>query len=161
MVLTFTQLRWQLLIATLASVSDLVQNRAANLSPQYFPQDKIMQRHAWYGRDTGLQIRMAVTIFLLILTFLVFATVLAILTKFYLFLVIIPLIGLVVQYFASDKLVLASTGAKEVTPQQAPQLHAIVDRLSQLADLPKPRVAIMDSGMPNAFATGQIRNMPW
>jgi len=114
-----------------------------------------MQRRNWYGRDTGLQIRMAVTVFLLILTFLVFATIIAVMTKILVLLIIIPIVGLVIQYFASDKLVLLSTGAKEVTPQQAPQLHAIVERLAQLADLPKPRVAIIDSGMPNAFATGR------
>ena len=114
-----------------------------------------MQRRTWYGRDTTLQIRMALTVFLLFLTFLVFGFVLFALTKAFVFLIIIPVIGLVVQYFASDKLVLASTGAREVTAEQAPKLHAMVERLAQLADLPKPRVAIMDSGMPNAFATGR------
>ncbi|HEV3309149.1 MAG TPA: M48 family metalloprotease, partial [Chloroflexota bacterium] len=53
------------------------------------------------------------------------------------------------------KLVLASTGARVVTPEQAPKIHAMVERLAQLADLPKPRVAIVDSAMPNAFATGR------
>jgi heat shock protein HtpX len=62
---------------------------------------------------------------------------------------------LVIQYFGSDKLVLASTGARVVTPEQAPKIHAMVERLAQLADLPKPRVAIVDSAMPNAFATGR------
>lgn len=114
-----------------------------------------MRPRDWYGRDAGLQVRMVLTVFLLILTFLVFGTVLFAVTKIALFLVIIPVVGLAFQYFASDKLVLASTGAKEVTPQQAPQLHAIVERLAQLADLRKPRLAVMDSGMPNAFATGR------
>ncbi len=114
-----------------------------------------MQRRNWYGRDVSLQIRMAVTVLLLIVTFLIFGAVLFAFTKVYLFLIIIPLIGLVVQYFASDKLVLAATGAKEVSPQQAPQLHDMVARLAQLADLPKPKIALMDSAMPNAFATGR------
>jgi len=98
---------------------------------------------------------MALTVFLLFVTFLVFGAVIFALTKVLVFLIIIPIIGLVVQYFASDKLVLATTGAHEVTPQQAPELHALVERLAQLADLPKPRVAVIDSSMPNAFATGR------
>lgn len=114
-----------------------------------------MQPQNWYGRDVKLQLRMALTVFLLFLTFLVFGFVLFAFTKLYLFLIIIPLIGLVVQYFASDKLVLAASGAHEVSPEQAPRLHAIVERLAQLADLPKPKVAIVDTPMPNAFATGR------
>jgi heat shock protein HtpX len=113
------------------------------------------QRRQWYTRDISLQLRMALTIFFLLLIFLIFGYVLTIFTKFYLFLVIIPLVGLVFQYYFSDKLVLAATGAREVSPAQAPQLHAIVERLAQLADLPKPRVALIDTPMPNAFATGR------
>jgi heat shock protein HtpX len=59
------------------------------------------------------------------------------------------------QYFTSDKLALASMGAHEVTPAQAPELHSIVDRLCVAANLPKPRVAIADTPMPNAFAVGR------
>ena len=59
------------------------------------------------------------------------------------------------QLFTSDKLALASIGAKEVTPAQAPELHAIIERLCVQADLPKPRVAIADNPMPNAFAMGR------
>jgi heat shock protein HtpX len=60
-----------------------------------------------------------------------------------------------IQYFTSDKIALASMGAKEVSPQEAPQLHAIIDRLCVQANLPKPRVAIADTPMPNAFAVGR------
>lgn len=60
-----------------------------------------------------------------------------------------------VQYFASDKLALYSMGAREVTPHEAPQLHAIVDRLCAMADMPKPKVAIARTDVPNAFATGR------
>ena len=60
-----------------------------------------------------------------------------------------------VQFFTSDKLALASFGAKEVSPAEAPELHAIVERLCVQADLPKPRVAIADNPMPNAFAMGR------
>jgi heat shock protein HtpX len=57
--------------------------------------------------------------------------------------------------FWSDKIALRASGAREVTPQEAPQLHGIIDRLCALADMPKPRVAIAESDMPNAFATGR------
>jgi heat shock protein HtpX len=60
-----------------------------------------------------------------------------------------------VQYFTSDKLALAASRAKVVTPEQAPELHAMVDRLCAMADLPKPRVAVIPSDVPNAFATGR------
>ena len=57
--------------------------------------------------------------------------------------------------FASDKLALAAMGARVVTPDEAPQLHAIIDRLCVQADLPKPRVAVANTRMPNAFALGR------
>ncbi len=60
-----------------------------------------------------------------------------------------------VQLFTSDKIALASMGAREVTPQEAPQLHAMIDRLCVQANLPKPRVAIAQTPMPNAFAVGR------
>jgi heat shock protein HtpX len=60
-----------------------------------------------------------------------------------------------VQYFSSDKIALFSMGAHEVTPQQAPELHAAIDRLCIQANLPKPRVAIAQTQMPNAFAIGR------
>jgi heat shock protein HtpX len=60
-----------------------------------------------------------------------------------------------VQYFTSDKIALYSMGAREVTPQEAPELHAIIERLCVTANLPKPRVAIAQTAMPNAFAIGR------
>jgi heat shock protein HtpX len=69
---------------------------------------------------------------------------------------LVIVIGLaVVQYWTSDKLALAASGAKVVSPQEAPDLHAMVERLCALADLPKPRVAVIPSNVPNAFATGR------
>src|SRR5215207_3987286 len=59
------------------------------------------------------------------------------------------------QYFTSDKLALAASGAKVVTPEQAPELHEMVDRLCAMSDLPKPRVAVIPTDVPNAFATGR------
>ena len=60
-----------------------------------------------------------------------------------------------VQFFTSDKIALASMGAREVTPQDAPQLHSMIDRLCVQANIPKPRVAIAQTPMPNAFAVGR------
>jgi heat shock protein HtpX len=59
------------------------------------------------------------------------------------------------QYYTSDKIALAASGAKVVSPQEAPELHAMIERLCAMADLPKPRVAVVDSDVPNAFATGR------
>ncbi|MEA2382881.1 MAG: heat shock protein HtpX [Solirubrobacteraceae bacterium] len=59
------------------------------------------------------------------------------------------------QVFASDKLALRAVGAREVSPQEAPELHAMIERLCIQADLPKPKVAVMHSSMPNAFAMGR------
>ena len=64
---------------------------------------------------------------------------------------------LLAQFFASDKLALHAMGAHEVTPEEAPELHAMVERLCVQADLPKPRVCVMETSMPNAFAMGRSR----
>jgi heat shock protein HtpX len=73
---------------------------------------------------------------------------------------LVPMILIVVglaffQYFTSDKLALAASGAKVVSEQDAPELHAMIERLCAMADLPKPRVAVIDTDVPNAFATGR------
>jgi heat shock protein HtpX len=73
---------------------------------------------------------------------------------------IVPVILIVgglafLQYFTSDKIALAASGAKVVGPDEAPELHAMVDRLCAMSDLPKPRVAVIPTDMPNAFATGR------
>lgn len=113
-----------------------------------------MSRSRWYGKDRGLQARMAFTMLLLTLVYVVFAAVLFRFTSFGLFL-FLPLVGLFVQYYLSDKLVLASLGARIVDASQAPELYGVVQRLAQQADLPMPRLAVMESEMPNAFATGR------
>jgi heat shock protein HtpX len=98
---------------------------------------------------------MAFTMLLLTFLYIIFAVVLFRFTHAGFLLILIPLVGLFFQYYFSDKLVLAAAGAHVVEPQQAPELHAIVQRLAQQADLPMPRVAIVDTQMPNAFATGR------
>src|SRR3989449_6632184 len=109
-----------------------------------------------YGRDAGLSLRMLLTGTLLALLYVVFAVVLFQVLNVGL----IPMILIVVaiaffQYFTSDKLALAASGAKIVERDQAPQLHDMIERLCAMADLPKPRVAIIDTDVPNAFATGR------
>jgi heat shock protein HtpX len=114
-----------------------------------------MKRKA-FGRDAGLTSRMVLTTFLLGLLYVVFAVVLFELLNAGLVVMIVIVGGLALaQYFTSDKLALRAAGARIVEPDEEPELHAMVDRLCALSDLPKPRVAVMDNDMPNAFATGR------
>jgi heat shock protein HtpX len=114
-----------------------------------------MKRKA-YGRDAGLSLRMLLTGSLLGLLYVLFAVVLFYVLNAGLFLMLAIVIGIgLLQYFTSDKLALAASGAKIVQPNEAPELHAMIDRLCAMADLPKPRVAVIDTDVPNAFATGR------
>jgi heat shock protein HtpX len=103
--------------------------------------------------DWGLRGRMILTMFLLFALYLVFVGVLFRTNSF----VFLPLMGVfvLVQFLFSDRLALYSMGAKEVSAEEYPELHAMVSRLSQQADLPKPTVAVADSRVPNAFAAGR------
>jgi len=105
--------------------------------------------------DWGLRGRMAFTMFLLFALYVVFVGVLTVYFGDFLF----PLIMLggfaIAQYFFSDKLALRSMGAREVSAEEYPDLHRRVERLSQQADLPKPTIAVADTQVPNAFATGR------
>ena len=114
-----------------------------------------MKRKA-YGRDAGLSLRMLLTGSMLGLLYVLFAVALFYLLNagLVLMLVIVGVMALV-QYFTSDKLALAASGAKVVQPAEAPQLHEMIERLCAMADLPKPRVAVIESDVPNAFATGR------
>ncbi|OPY27144.1 MAG: heat shock protein HtpX [Methanocella sp. PtaU1.Bin125] len=107
--------------------------------------------------DFGLQIRMILTLVLIGVIYLAFLGFLYWLGVNPTMLMIIAAVMLGIQYFFSDKLVLASTRAKVVTPEQAPELHQIVDELCREAGLPKPRVAVVPSNVPNAFATGRSK----
>jgi heat shock protein HtpX len=114
-----------------------------------------MKRSA-YGRDRGLSVRMLFTGFMLGGLYVVFAVVLFSVLKVGLAPMLLIVIGLALfQYYTSDKLALAASGAKIVSPEEAPDLHAMVEKLCGLADLPKPRVAVVPSEVPNAFATGR------
>ncbi|MGB9791340.1 MAG: zinc metalloprotease HtpX [Thermacetogeniaceae bacterium] len=105
--------------------------------------------------DYGLSARMFLTMFLLAAVYLFFGWVLWRLGVSFTGIAFIVGIMLIIQYYFSDHLVLLSTGAREVTPQEAPELHAMVERLAALANVPKPRVAIVPTPLPNAFATGR------
>jgi len=116
-----------------------------------------------YAPDRGLQARMGLTMFLLGLVFVAFVVALVFVLMALkqgggaiIFFAVLLGLGLTFgSLFYSDKVALRASGAQEVTPQEAPQLHGIIDRICALADMPKPRVAIAQSGMPNAFATGR------
>jgi heat shock protein HtpX len=116
-----------------------------------------MARGASFGKDPGLQARMVGTLFALGLLYVVFMGVLFAALGNAGPVIIICFALLLFQYFTADKLALRSMHAHEVTPEQAPELHALVDRLCLQADLPKPKVAIADDAMPNAFAIGRSR----
>lgn len=108
-----------------------------------------------YASDRGLTARMTGTMFLLGLLYVVFIAVLIAIGLNAAFVLVLAVGLLFAQWFFSDSIALHSMGAREVTPEQAPQLHGIVDRLCAMAEMPKPRVAIADVDMPNAFATGR------
>jgi heat shock protein HtpX len=114
-----------------------------------------MARPAQFGKDTGLQVRMLTTMFLLGLVYIVFAGVIFAAGGSGIAIVLFAVVMLSFQFFASDKLALRAMGAREVSAAEAPELHAMIDRLCIQADIPKPRIAVADTQMPNAFALGR------
>jgi heat shock protein HtpX len=114
-----------------------------------------MKRKA-YGRDFGLSARMLLTTFLLGALYVAFFIVMVQIFDFGLVPMIVLLGALAFfQYFTSDKLALRASGAKVVSREEAPELHDMVERLCAMSDLPKPRVAVIPTDVPNAFATGR------
>lgn len=105
--------------------------------------------------DRGLTARMLFTVFLLGLLYVVFVAVLIAVGLSAVLIVVIAGGFLLVQYFASDRIALYSMNGRVVSPEEAPELHGIVDRLCALSGMPKPKVAIADVDVPNAFATGR------
>ncbi|MFD9214393.1 MULTISPECIES: zinc metalloprotease HtpX [unclassified Streptomyces] len=109
-----------------------------------------------YAADRGLTTRMVTTMFLIGLLYVVLVGVLlAVLRDSWLLVLVIAGSLFIAQFWFSDRIAAYSMGAREVTPEQAPELHGAVDRVCALADMPKPRVAVADSDVPNAFATGR------
>ena len=105
--------------------------------------------------DRGLTYRMLMTGFLLVLLYGVVVGILIAIGISYALVLIIAVALIFCQYWFSAKIAMYAMHAKEVTPEQAPELHGVVDRLCALADMPKPRVAIATTDIPNAFATGR------
>jgi len=106
--------------------------------------------------DTGLTVRMTAVMFVLGALFV--ALVVSLMYVFSRFAFLIALIGLGIawaQWYYSDTVALRGMRAREVTPEEEPELHGIVDRLCAMADMPKPRVAVSEVQLPNAFATGR------
>ncbi len=114
-----------------------------------------MARSNTFGKDTGLQVRMTVVFFLLGALYV--GLVAALLTSGASGITVAIIAGglAAVQLFGGDKLALRAMGGREVTPAEAPELHAMIERLCIQADLPKPKVAVADTRMPNAFALGR------
>ena len=115
-------------------------------------------RPSWYKPDVGLSMRMVLTIFLLGAVYVAFGVVLAYLNVPVALLIVVAVGIAFVQFFFADKIALMSMRAREVSEAEAPQLHEIIGRLAAQANLPKPRVAIVDTTVPNAFATGRSKN---
>ena len=113
------------------------------------------RQRAVFGRDLGLQSRMLLTMFLLGLLYTGFVVVLLQAGAGVATMLVVVSLMMLAQLFLSDKLALAAMGAKEVSPEQAPGLHAMIERLCIQADLPKPKIAVADMDVPNAFAMGR------
>jgi heat shock protein HtpX len=108
-----------------------------------------------FSADHGLTTRMTFTMLLIGALYVAFVAAMIAIGVNVVLIVIIAGGLLFAQYFFSDKMALYGMGGRIVTPEEAPELHGIVDRLCALADMPKPRVAIADTDLPNAFATGR------
>ena len=109
----------------------------------------------WQHRDTGLTIRMIVSFAVLTLLYLAFLSVLAYFGLGAIPIAVIAGIMILLQWVFSDKIVLWSSGAKIVSREQFPELHDLVERIVARNNLPKPRIAVINTKMPNAFATGK------
>src|SRR5881628_3074310 len=108
------------------------------------------------GRDSGLTLRILLTSGMLGLLYVIFAVVLFQVLNVGLIPMLVIVVGLAFfQYYTSDKLALRAAGAKVVGRDEAPELHDMIERLCAMADLPKPRIAVIDTDVPNAFATGR------
>jgi heat shock protein HtpX len=133
--------------------SDGARRRAVSAQPS--AKIRVMASPRSFGRDAGLQARMVLTLFLLGLVYAVLVGALIAAGAGAVTIAIVAAVLFALQLFTSDKIALYSMGAQEVTPQQAPKLHAMIERLCIQANLPKPRVAVAQTPMPNAFAIGR------
>jgi heat shock protein HtpX len=113
------------------------------------------RKHAWQKRDSGLTIRIIVSFAVLTILYLGFLTVLVYIGINFIAIAVIASLMILAQWYFSDKIVLWSTGAHIVSREQFPELHDLVERIVARNNLPKPRIAVVNSRIPNAFATGK------
>jgi heat shock protein HtpX len=117
----------------------------------------VLKMKKWF-RDYGLAARMLLTMFLLAAIYLFFLAVLSAYGGVGTYsLIVFAGFFMLIQFFLSDKLVLWSMGGRIVSEQEEPRLHETVSRLCAIADLPKPKIAVVESSVPNAFATGRSK----
>lgn len=117
--------------------------------------DVMEKKQPWRKRDTGLTARIVVSFMILTVLYLVFLSVLVYMGIDFVTIAVIASIMILAQWYFSDKIVLWSSGAHIVTREQFPELHDIVERIVARNGLPKPRIAVVNSRIPNAFATGK------
>lgn len=110
---------------------------------------------SWQRRDTGLTIRIVLSFVILAFLYIIFLTILVYLGLDFVSIAVIASIMIVAQWYFSDKIVLWSSGAKIVSREQFPRLHDVVERIVVSNGLPKPKIAVINTSMPNAFATGK------
>ena len=110
---------------------------------------------SWQRRDTGLTARMILSFAILALLYLVFLSALVYVGFDFVTITVIASMMILAQWYFSDKIVLWSSGAKKVTREQFPELHDIIERVIARNSLPKPKIAVINTNMPNAFATGK------
>ncbi|MDD1721696.1 MAG: zinc metalloprotease HtpX [Euryarchaeota archaeon] len=108
-----------------------------------------------WGRDVGLSARMLLTMILLGIIYVAFIGLILLYVRNIAIVGVFVALFLGAQYYFSDRIVLAASGAHIVSEDEAPELHSLIERLCAMADLPKPKIAIADSPVPNAFATGR------
>jgi heat shock protein HtpX len=112
---------------------------------------------SWQRRDRGLTARIIFSFAILALLYILFLTVLAYLGLGFIPITIIASSMIILQWYFSERIVLWSSGAKVVSSEQFPKLHDLVERIVARNNLPKPRIAVINTSMPNAFATGRGR----
>jgi heat shock protein HtpX len=113
------------------------------------------KKQPWQKRDAGLTARMIISFAVLTVLYIVFLSVLAYAGVGAIAIAVIAGIMILAQWYFSDKIVLWSTGAKIVSREQFPELHDLVERIVARNNLSKPRIAVINTRMPNAFATGK------
>jgi heat shock protein HtpX len=115
----------------------------------------VSRRPSWQRRDTGLTVRMLLSFGILALLYIVFLSALVYVGLDFISITVVASIMILLQWYFSDKIVLWSSGAKIVTRDQYPQLHDVIERIIARNNLPKPKIAVINTRMPNAFATGK------